>query len=332
MADKKEKKYLIDNSTLMAEWNWEKNNELGLYPYTLTLGSSKKAWWKCSKGHEWQATMNNRNKGSNCPYCSGKYAIKGENDLTTINPQLAKEWNYDKNKDLKPEDCTANSHQKVWWNCSKGHEWEAAIYSRNAGYGCPYCAGRTAIKGENDLATLNPQLAKEWNYDKNGELIPENFTVGSGVKVWWKCDKGHEWQAIIVDRNAGKGCPYCSNQKVLQGYNDLKTLNPQLANEWNYEKNADLRPENFASNSGKKVWWKCSKGHEWQATINSRNKGSGCPYCVGQKVVKGYHDLVTINPKLASEWDYEKNGELKPQDFAVGSNRKIWWVSSKGHE
>ncbi len=332
MSEKKEKQYIIDNPVLMVEWNWEKNNKLGLNPNELTLGSGVKVWWKCSKGHEWQATILNRKKGSGCPYCSGKYAIKGENDLQTINPTLAKEWNYDKNKDLKPEDCTANSHQKVWWKCSKGHEWQAAIYSRNAGYGCPYCAGRTAIKGKNDLATLNPQLAKEWNYDKNGELLPENFTAGSGVKVWWKCDKGHEWLATIDARNKGRGCPICSNQKILKGYNDLITINPKLAREWNYDKNADLMPEDFTASSGVKVWWKCDKGHEWQASIASRNKGRGCPICSNQKILKGYNDLTTINPELAKEWNYEKNGDLKPEDCTANSHQKVWWKCNKGHE
>jgi hypothetical protein len=32
-------------------------------------------------------------------------------------------------------------------------------------------------------------------------------------------------------------------------------------------------------NSDKKVWWKCKKGHEWQAIIGSRNRGNGCPVC-----------------------------------------------------
>ena len=72
MSEKKEKKYLIDNPTLMAEWNWEKNKELGLDPKTLTLGSGKKVWWKCEKGHEWQAAIIKRNKGTGCPYCSGR--------------------------------------------------------------------------------------------------------------------------------------------------------------------------------------------------------------------------------------------------------------------
>ena len=110
-----EKKYVIDNAELMAEWNWEKNNELGFDPKTLTLGNNKKAWWKCSKGHEWQATIASRNSGSGCPYCSGNKVLKGENDLQTVNPTLAKEWNYEKNGDSKPENFTANSGQKVWW-------------------------------------------------------------------------------------------------------------------------------------------------------------------------------------------------------------------------
>ena len=37
-----EKKYIIDNAELMAEWNWEKNDKLGFDPKTLTLGSRKK--------------------------------------------------------------------------------------------------------------------------------------------------------------------------------------------------------------------------------------------------------------------------------------------------
>ena len=332
MSEKKEKKYLIDNPTLMAEWIWEKNSELGLNPSSLTLGSGKKAWWKCSKGHEWQAILNNRSKGSSCPYCAGKYAIIGESDLATINPKLAKEWNYAQNSDLTPEDFTANSHQTVWWKCNKGHEWQAAIYSRNAGYGCPYCAGRTVVKGKNDLATLNPKLLEEWNYDKNGDLSPENFTANSGKKIWWKCSEGHEWQATIGDRNNGRGCPICSNQKVLKDYNDLATINPILASEWNYEQNGELKPEGFTANSGKKVWWKCDKGHEWQATIASRNKGRACPYCVGLKVVKGVNDLATINPILASEWNYKRNGDLKPENYMAGSNHAVWWKCKKGHE
>ena len=135
-----EKKYIIDNAELMAEWNWEKNIEFDFDPKLLTVGSGKKVWWKCSKGHEWQATIDRRSQGKGCPYCSGRNAIKGENDLQTVNPALAKEWNYDKNNGLTPTDVLPSSNKKVWWKCSKGHEWQAKIYSRSKGNGCPQYA------------------------------------------------------------------------------------------------------------------------------------------------------------------------------------------------
>ena len=461
MADKKEKRYLSDNAQLMAEWDWEKNNELNFDPKTLTLGSNKKVWWKCNKGHEWQAIIANRNKGFSCPYCSGRYIIKGENDLQSVNPLLAKDWNYEKNNGLTPADIMSNSGKRVWWKCSKGHEWQATVASRSGGTGCPYCVGKKVLKGYNDLQTVNPTLTKEWNYEKNGNLKPEDFTANSGKKVWWKCSKGHEWQATLYSRNTGNGCPVCSserhtslpeyalvyylkknglevahsyrekgyeldiyipsrkigieydgylwhknkakkdlekNQKckrdgiclyrireglpplndssidfiVQKGQRDLSQIlqtvlneilgiyvdvnlkrdaiaienlreysekensllfsNPEIAKEWNYEKNGNLRPEHFESNSHKKVWWKCRQGHEWQTAIANRTKGNGCPYCSGQKVLMGYNDLQTINLILANEWNYEKNGELMPSDVTPNSSKIVWWKCSKGHE
>ena len=300
MADKKEKKYLIDNPTLMAEWNWEKNNEFGLNPKTLTIGSGKKACWKCGKGHEWQAIIDSRSKGSGCPYCAGQKVIKGYNDLATINPKLASEWNYEKNDGLTPMDIMPNSNKKVWWKCKKGHEWQATIINRNKGRDCPICSNKKVVLGYNDLASINPKLANEWNYEKNDNLKPSDFTVSSGKKVWWKCSKGHEWQTTIDSRSNGIGCPYCAGRNVIKGKNDLKTLNPNLASEWNYEKNGDLKPENFTANSGKKVWWKCNKGHEWQATIDNRNKGRDCPICTSERT--------TSFPEFAIVYYLEKNG------------------------
>ena len=129
----------------------------------------------------------------------------------------------------------------------------------------------------------NPEIAKEWNYEKNGNLKPEHFAANSHKKVWWKCSKGHEWQATIKDRNNGNGCPYCSSKIVLKGFNDLQTVNPALAKEWNYERNNGLSPADVMPNSDKKVWWICSKGHEWQALIGNRHKGNGCPQCAREK-------------------------------------------------
>ena len=117
MLNKREKKSIYDNAQLMATWNWKKNEEVGFDPHKLTSNSGKKAWWICNKGHEWQATIGSRNGGCGCPYCSGRFAISGKNDLQTVNPSLAKEWNYERNGDLTPRAVLPNSIKMVWWIC-----------------------------------------------------------------------------------------------------------------------------------------------------------------------------------------------------------------------
>ncbi len=227
--------------------------------------------------------------------------IEKDNSINSLNPVVAKEWNYEKNGGLKPEFFAANSGKVVWWKCNKGHEWQTAIQNRNKGSGCPYCSGRNAIEGENDLKTVNPILAAEWNYDRNHGLTPEEVLPNSDKNVWWKCKQGHEWKSTIGNRNRGNGCPYCGGRKVLKGFNDLKTVNPDLAKEWNYKRNIELVPEKITFSSNKNVWWKCKQGHEWRASVYARYNGTGCPYCGGKKVLKGFNDLGTANPELAAE-------------------------------
>ena len=332
MAEKKEKRYVSDNAQLMAEWDWEKNNELGFEPNKLTCGSDKKAWWMCGKGHEWQATVGSRNNGAGCPFCSGRMPIKGCTDIQTVNPSLIEEWDYEKNDKFSPDNILPNSHAKVWWKCRNEHEWQATLANRIKGRGCPYCAGRYAIAGKTDLQTANPSLANEWNYARNISLTPSDVLPNSHQNAWWLCSNGHEWQARIDSRNKGAGCPYCAGRYAIAGKTDLQTLNPLLAKEWNYEKNMGLFPENMMPNSEEKVWWICGKGHEWQAKIKDRNNGNGCPICSGKMVLKGFNDLRTVNPSLAQEWNFEKNKEITPEDVTSGSSEKAWWICSKGHE
>ncbi len=321
-------------------WNYKKNKDLK--PEDFAAGSNKKVWWKCSEcGKEWQAFIyaKAKSKTTTCRECTFRkldrisgYLKPGINDLASCNKKVSAEWNNKRNGSLKPKDVPARSVKKVWWVCNKGHEWEASVHSRTKeGYrGCPICANKLIIAGVNDLATTRPDLAKNWNYEKNGNLRPDNIAAGSNKKVWWKCDKGHEWKTMP---NCCGLCPYCINQKVWPGYNDLATINPELAKEWSIERNGKLKPENILSGSAKKVWWKCSEcGHEWQATVVGRAKGSGCPVCVNRVVISGYNDLATINPKLAEEWNYEKNGDLKPENIIAGSPKKVWWKCKLGHE
>ncbi len=318
------------NPKLAQEWDCTLNGDLK--PTTVSLNTCKKVWWKCKSGHTWKSSIANRNKGKGCPYCSGRNAIKGKNDLATLNPNLIQEWDSSLNGSLSPNDFLPNSEKNVWWECEHGHKWQAKIKDRTKGHGCPYCSNHKVWQGYNDLQTVNPRLALEWDDGLNGDLKPFDISMGSNKKVWWKCQNGHTWQSTVANRTTGHGCPFCSSHKAWHGYNDLQTVNPNLAKEWDCEKNNGLTPANVLPNSEKKVWWKCKDGHKWQATIASRHHGNGCPYCSGRKVIKGKNDLQTLNPKLADEWNYALNLNLTPQDVTANSGLKVWWKCKYGHE
>lgn len=406
----------LANPELLSEWDYDKNAPLT--PDNVTVGSSRKVWWKCSQGHDWYAVIYHRAKGVGCPYCLNKRVWKGFNDLASQRPEIATEWNFEKNKGLvdgfgndisTPEKVVFSAGYKVWWICLKGHEWEAVVGKRTGeGNGCPYCSGKYVTKGENDLATTHPELAKEWDYSANGKLTPHDISAGSNKKVWWRCRNGHKYQAQPNSRKNGAGCPICIGHSVLAGFNDLATLNPSLAlewdyekntpltpqcvtcgshkkvwwkcnvcnnvwcaqikarnngtgcpvcsaqnlsktirearlnkigsllendspllKEWDYEKNAGITPDTVTPSSTLKVWWKCEYGHEWKAKVDSRNRGSGCPFCSGRRVCVGFNDLLTKKPELEKEWDYEKNAPLTPQDVTYGSHKNIWWKCNK---
>lgn len=319
----------IIHERLIKEWHPDRNANLKIED--LTAGSHRKVWWLCAEGHEWEAAVYSRSAGAGCPYCAGNAVISGENDLATLHPQLADQWHPTKNKTLRPDQIKAYSNQKIWWRCLLGHEWQAAVSDRTNGTCCPYCAGQKVWKGFNDLATVRPDLAAQWDTEKN-KLRPDQVTSGSNRRIWWKCSLGHEWQTAVSQRRIGNNCPYCSNKKILKGFNDLASINPVLAREWQDTKNKPLDPGRISSGSPKRVWWKCEKGHEWQASIASRSQGTGCPFCSGRRAVEGENDLATLNSKLAREWHPAKNGRLGPSQIKLYSNQKVWWRCAKGHE
>ena len=334
MAEKKEKIYVSDNARLMKEWNWDKNTKLGYDPTALTLGIGRiKPWWKCDKGHEWEDTILHRSQGRNCPYCSNHRVQVGYNDLFTTNPELESEWDYAKNTTISPMVITAGSGEKVWWICRNGHSFRSAVHVRTQGSGCPYCSNREILAGYNDLATTNPELAQEWNWNKNKGISPTQIGAGSSRRVWWICEKGHEWESSANNRTGknGSGCPYCSNRKVLVGFNDLASVNPTLASEWHPEMNGNLKPQDVVYGSNKKVWWKCKKGHQWQAAVATRLKGHGCPYCSG-RIATQENNLELKAPWLVSEWHPTKNGDLLPSMISPYSSKKVWWKCKRGHE
>lgn len=247
---------------------------------------------------------------------------------------LLTQWDTASNGGLSPQTVSYGSRKKVWWICPKGHRWQAEISCRGGqGEGCPVCAGRQVAPGENDLATRLPAIAAQWHREKNGSLTPDQVMPGSHQKVWWQCEQGHEWQAIVKSRAEGCGCPVCANRKILPGVNDLVTACPGLAEEWHPTKNGALRPQTLAPGTRRKVWWQCAQGHQWQATVASRAcNGSGCPVCAGKQVCPGENDLASVYPNLAAQWHPTKNAPLTPSAVTPSSNRSIWWRCDRGHQ
>lgn len=452
---------------LILDWDYANNAKL---PDEYLPHSRQKVAWKCHIcGYEWTAFIYSRTAGNGCPACAGQTLIVGKNDLKTKAPDLARQWDYKRNGKLRPEDIMLNSSKSVYWICEKGHSWKVSPNSRVSQHtGCKQCSSefrtsfaeqailfyvrkyvdaenRYVFKGKeidvyiptlklgieydgvyyhsgqaskgredrkNELCEKNgiellrikevrreednllstdkvfyryvekekyleeaihwvlehvkekgnykfdisidldndrrlirelyikskkkeslkikfPEIVLEWDYERNGKLSPDNFTYGSDVKVWWKCPKGHSYEASISHRTQkinATSCPYCAGQKILTGYNDLATKRPDLMKEWDYTKNIGIDPCKISANStAKKVWWKCQNGHSYDATPHKRNNGRNCPYCSGKRVLVGYNDLASNCPEIVTDWDYEENKDIKPTDVVCGCNKIVNW-------
>ena len=204
---------------------------------------------------------------------------------------MLKEW--DEKNTVKPYKIPKTYKEKVYWKCSQGHVWKATVYNRVNGTGCPVCNNgnnvkRNKISLEKWCFENNSGLLEEWDYKKNKQITPQTVTYGSHVKVWWKCSKGHEWEAQIKSRTYNHGCPFCSstNKKTIKGVNDLETWckkngREYILEEWDSQQNKDLTPDEVTWGSHKNIHWKCGKGHTWTAAVKERTKirGNQCPIC-----------------------------------------------------
>ena len=189
-------------------------------------------------------------------------------------PELLQDWASDKDPN------NVACREEVEWKCKNGHLWKATPARRfQQGSGCPFCSGRMATVEKNLLVDC-PKLANEWDFIRNG-FGPEMILSRSNKKVWWKCEKGHEWLATVLSRAYGNGCPYCSGYKASPEKNLLVSY-PEIAREIHPVKNGKVIVGNITPHSERRLWWKCSRGHEWNTKVASRTSSrgtSGCPKC-----------------------------------------------------
>lgn len=395
---------------IAQEWHPTKNGDLT--PKNVVAKSNKKVWWQCHVcGNEWEAAVSKRALGQGCPLCAqwirtsfpekaiafylrkagvdvvenycAEWLNSFEVDCYLPNMRIAVEydgypWHQDVEKDLRKSNlCRQNGIALI-----RIRDDRCPII--NDGFLCRYIQGRNenslnaaiefvisvlqhdyqlSILSETDVnvardrmhiyelmelreqeqsfARLRPDLIDEWNSEKNGSIRPEDVTPFSDKKVWWKCKAhGHEWEAAIKSRTKGSGCPICSGNQVLAGFNDLATIAPKLAAEWHPTRNIPLTALEVTPQSSLKIWWQCHEcGYAWKAAVYSRNGAQkGCPECARKRVhaklrmPKPGQSLLERDPSLAAQWHPEKNGELKPENVTLNTHQKVWWLGQCGHE
>jgi very-short-patch-repair endonuclease len=326
-------KYIIENKNLMEEWDWEKNNQLKLYPDCITYGSEKKAWWICSNNHEWYARIGSRSQGCGCPECNKErrssaaerkvyYYMKkyfdnsiwtykdetlGAKELDIYIPELdiaieydGEDWHQDIQKDLEKDKLCDHLHIKL-------------------------------------IRIRQPKCPKYESTCKFLYLQDKTDTTLANVIRMLLIDFGV--RDPQVDLNADMGEIESLTEHLKHGVNSFESKFPDIAKEWHPTKNGKLKPNNITAYSNKKVWWKCSKcGNEWMAVCSDRALGHGCKECSyeAQKKLVYCIELDKIFSSISEVCN--KNGLLrsgiikscKDQQYSTGrhpqTGEKLHWL------
>ena len=257
-----------------------------------------------------------------------RFATTGVDDFATLHPELISLWHPD--NQLDPKTLYPKSGRRMKWICELDHDWVQAVFTvarTGRANACPYCNGRKVWPGFNDLGTIHPEIATTLLNEDPSTLLPN-----SPKNFEWVCDLGHVYTKAVRDRVKGSDCQYCGRTKLLVGFNDLATTHPEVAAQWS-RKNKGLATDVLSGHNGK-VLWECGLGHEWPASPNGRttakNGMSPCIYCANLKCWPGFNDLQTRNPQVAIEYAIENHTPVT--HILFGSNKKVLWRCTKGHE
>ena len=372
---------------LLKEWDYERNDKIGLKPQEVMRGTHVIANWICPVGHEYQKEIKLRTSGQGCTICAQEsqtsfpeqalyfYLSKsfknvknryGNPEIDIFIPELNFGIEYDglfshKNKEkkdelkskilkdkgvyllrikevnkiLKPDSdsiiyCIPSNYNHMGEVLRKVFLIIKNKYRVNIKSDINLERDRILIEElyvkslkQNSIVIKYPEIAREWDYEKNGKIKPEFIPYGSSKKYWWKC-KNHSYLASPKHRVHGTKCPYCALKELLIGVNDIKSLYPEVIKDWDYKLNNKLPEESIAVLSHC-FYWKCEKGHSYKATLRAKINNKKCTICSGKEILIGYNDLKTIRPDLAEEWDYDLN-ERNPEEYTASSNKKANWV------
>lgn len=286
---------------LALEWDQEANGDLT--PYMIGPGHNGKVAWKDKLGHHYDAYVTNRTiQGTGCPYCANKAVLAGCNDLATTHPELAAIWDSEANGELRPTTVSAgNSKTVVHLRCPIGHSFSRTPAKLVASGGrCQTCVGKILIPGTNDLATVRPDVAAWWHWEKNGQLMPDQLKPGSETPVWWLCSDGHAFPSspAYMCGQAKLTCQADTGRELIPGVNDLATKEPDLVQDWDYDKNG-FWPDMVVPGTTARTWT-CKYGHTQVRSVVNRRRAGGCTICPPEeRVARGQRK----NTRGRQGWD-----------------------------
>lgn len=312
------KKISITNTEVIQYWNFNKN--IGINPIEIYKNSKQKYWWICSKGHEWESTPRAIARRKNIDYC---LICKG--NLATNNPELLVEWDYKKNNKL-PHEYLSSSHQKVWWNCKKGHSWFATIDNRaRLNCGCPLCSNYYWQKSRIELMFLYefkyifPQTIGGYKVDKKeiDIFIPEiNLAIEMDGSYWHKNIEKRDLikNDIIKKSNINL---IRVREYPLKKINEVDIVYSVKENKLDVFKKILKTIEQITNKDLSQYinMQEFNNIEEYYKILSSQCKRENC--------------LLLTHPEVSKEWHPTKNHRLTPEDVSQGSTLRVYWSCSK---
>lgn len=323
--------FAVVNPDLVDEWHTERNGDRT--PSQVSAASRYAYWWTCRVcGYECYQPTGVRSRRQRCPACM-LHTAGPSTSLAALDPALAAEWDDEANGDLTPSDVSVHDGRLAAWRCPRAHQYIAEIGHRTRdGMGCPFCTNHLVLPGFNDLATTRPDLAAEWDDNRNGLLTTRDVFAGTNQPVHWRCGAhGHRWHISPNQRTSdATGCPVCTNRAVVAGENDLATTHPDVAKYW-APTLGEPRPQDVTAGSGAVLHWQCTNGwpHTFTRSVGHRVQNDTCPICRRRRLLSGFNDVATLHPAIARDWATDLNGIGPDQTLARGV--KWWWRCGRRH-
>ena len=296
---------------------------------TLLPSFKLKVAWICPTCNgEYYAPVEDMVNGlAECPYCSNQKPLAGFNTLKALYPEIAEHLS--PNNDFTADEILPTRYGSIKWICPTcGGEYSASVEDMVNGLAeCPYCNNQRPLAGVNTLKALYPEIAE--HLSPNNDFTADEILPTRYKSVKWICPTcGGEYSASVKDMIEGVvECPYCYNQRPLAGFNTLKVLYPEIAEEMSPDN--EKGPDDVLPTSAYFAEWTCPAcGYTYKASVKDRvTLGNLCPACAGKKAQAGLNSLLDVYPEIQDEWAENENTLLGifPDEILPTSNARVWW-------